>query len=176
MINKAKKAEMLQNLQERLKKSSAVFVLTFRGIKVSEVNEIRRLLKEKGGEYRIVKNTLIRIGTKETPFREVMNYVEGPTALVFSYQDPVEIAKTLKDFIKKVQTLEIKGFVMEGKGYEAKRIDELVALPSREILLAQVLGTLQAPVANFVGVLSAILRNFLYVLKAIEEKKREVGN
>lgn len=101
----------------------------------------------------------------------VVDFVEGPTALVFSYKDPVEIAKALKEFIKTHPTLEIKGLVMQGKGYDAKVIDEFVKLPPKEVLLAQVLGTIQAPVSNFVGLLSAILRNFLYVLKAIEEKK-----
>lgn len=171
MITKAKKEEQLQSLKEKLQRSEALFVTTFKGIKVSEVNEVRKLVREKGGEYRVFKNTLIRIGTEETPFKPVMDYVEGPTALVFSYRDPVEIAKALKDFIKTHPALEIKGLVIQGKGYDARMIDELVKLPPREVLLAQVLGTIQAPLSNFVGLMSALLRNFLYVLKAIEEKK-----
>jgi large subunit ribosomal protein L10 len=171
LITKAKKGEMLQSLREKLQRSEAVFVTTFKGIKVSEVNEVRKLVREKGGEYRVFKNTLIRLGTEETSFKPVVDFVEGPTALVFSYKDPVEIAKALKEFIKTHPTLEIKGLVMQGKGYDAKVIDEFVKLPPKEVLLAQVLGTIQAPVSNFVGLLSAILRNFLYVLKAIEEKK-----
>lgn len=175
MITRAKKAEMLKNLREKLQKSEAVFVTTFRGLKVSEVNEIRKLVREKGGEYRVFKNTLIRIGTEDTPYKPVMDFVEGPTALVFVYKDPVEIAKVLKDFVKNHPALELKGFVLKGKGYNVKAIDELVKLPPREILLAQLLGTLQAPVSQFVGLLSAIIRNFLYVLKAIEEKKAKEG-
>jgi large subunit ribosomal protein L10 len=171
LITKAKKEEQLQSLKEKLQRSEALFVTTFKGIKVSEVNEVRKLVREKGGEYRVFKNTLIRIGTEETPFKPVMDYVEGPTALVFSYRDPVEIAKALKDFIKTHPALEIKGLVIQGKGYDARMIDELVKLPPREVLLAQVLGTIQAPLSNFVGLMSALLRNFLYVLKAIEEKK-----
>lgn len=175
MITRAKKAEMLKNLREKLQKSEAVFVTTFRGLKVSEVNEIRKLVKDKEGEYRVFKNTLIRIGTKDTPFQPVMDFVEGSTALVFVYKDPVEIAKVLKNFVKDHPALEIRGFVLKGKGYDAKAVDELVKLPPREVLLAQLIGTFQAPVANFVGLLSAILRNFLYVLKAIEEKKAKEG-
>lgn len=176
MITKAKKAEMLKNLKEKLQKSEAVFVTTFRGLKVSEVNEIRKLLREKGGEYRVFKNTLIRIGTENTPYQPVMDFVEGPTALVFVYRDPVEIAKVLKNFVKDHPALELRGFVIKGKGYDVKAIDQLVKLPPREVLLAQLVGSIQAPLVNFVGVLSAILRNFLYVLKAIEEKKaKEAG-
>lgn len=175
MITRAKKAEMLKNLREKLQRSEAVFVATFRGLKVSEVNEIRKLVREKGGEYRVFKNTLIRIGTENTSYQPVTELVEGPTALVFVYKDPVEIAKTLKEFVKTHPALELRGFVIKGKKYEAQAIDELVKLPPKEVLLAQLMGTLQAPLANFVGVLSAILRNFLYVLKAIEEKKAKEG-
>ncbi|MGC9141700.1 MAG: 50S ribosomal protein L10 [Caldimicrobium sp.] len=176
MITRAKKAEMLKNLREKLQKSEAVFITTFRGLKVSEVNEIRKLVREKGGEYRVFKNTLIRIGTENTPYQSVMDFVEGPTALVFVYKDLVEIAKVLKNFVKNHPALELKGFVLKGKGYDALAIDQLVKLPLKEVLLAQLIGTIQAPVANFVGVLSAILRNFLYVLKAIEEKKAKEGS
>lgn len=175
MITRAKKAEMLKNLKEKLQKSEAVFITTFRGLKVSEVNEIRKLVREKGGEYRVFKNTLIRIGTENTPYQPVMDFVEGPTALVFVYKDPVEIAKVLKNFVKEHPALELRGFVLKGKGYDANAIDQLVKLPPKEVLLAQLIGTIQAPLANFVGVLSAILRNFLYVLKAIEEKKTKEG-
>lgn len=171
MITKEKKVEMLKSLKEKIQRSEAIFVATYRGLKVSEVNKIRRLLREKDGEYRVYKNTLIRLGTKETPFQPVLDYVEGPTALIFSYKDPVEVAKTLKDFTKTHPNLQIKGLVFKGKGYDSQAIEELVKLPPKEILIAQLLGTIQAPVSGFVGVLSAILRNFLYVLKAIEEKK-----
>jgi large subunit ribosomal protein L10 len=97
--------------------------------------------------------------------------VEGPTAIVFSYQDPVEIAKVLKEFINTHPSLTLRGLVLQDKGYDAALMDELVKLPPKEVLIAQLLGTIQAPIANFVGVLSGILRKFLYVLKAIEEKK-----
>lgn len=173
MITKVRKAELLKSLREKLQRSEAVFVATFKGLKVSEVNEIRKLVREKDGEYRVYKNTLIRIGSNDTPYKAVMDYVEGPTALIFSYKDPVEVAKVLKEFIKNHPNLQLRGLVIKGKGYGSQTIEELVKLPPKEILIAQLLGTIQAPVANFVGVLSAILRNFLYVLKAIEEKKQK---
>ncbi|MDM7202921.1 MAG: 50S ribosomal protein L10, partial [Thermodesulfobacteriaceae bacterium] len=147
------------------------FITTFKGLKVSEVNEIRKLIREGGGEYRVFKNTLIRISTENSAFSPVMDYVDGPTALVFSYKDPVEVAKILKNFVKTHPSLELRGLVFKGKGYDAKAIDELVKLPPKEVLIAQLLGTIQAPLSNFVGVFSALMRQFLYVLKAIEEKK-----
>ncbi len=171
MLTRAQKAEIVKNLKEKFLKCEGVFVTTFNGFTVAESNEIRKMIREKGGEFKVVKNTLIRLASQETPAQPVNDYVEGPTALVIAYEDPVEVAKALNKFIKDHPSLKLRGFVIQGKGFNAEAIEELVKLPSREVLLAQVLGTLQAPIANFVGLLSAILRNFLYVLKAIEEKK-----
>uniref|UniRef100_A0A7V5N091 Large ribosomal subunit protein uL10 n=1 Tax=Thermodesulfobacterium geofontis TaxID=1295609 RepID=A0A7V5N091_9BACT len=166
-----KKEEMIKNLKEKFLNSEGIFVTSFKGFTVAESNEIRKLIREKGGEFRVVKNTLIRIASQETPVQPVNEYIEGPTALVIAYKDPIEIAKVLNKFVKDHPSLKIRGFVIQGKGFEASAIEELVKLPPKEVLLAQVLGTLQAPIANFIGVLSAIIRNFLYVLKAVEEKK-----
>jgi len=168
---RAKKAEILKSFEEKLERANALFVLSYKGFTAHESNEIRKLVREKGGEFRIVKNTLLRIASEKKGKQVVYDYVEGPTAVIFTYQDPVEIAKVLKEYIKTHPSLTLRGLVLQDKGYDAAMVDELVKLPPKEVLIAQLLGTIQAPVANFVGVLSAILRNFLYVLKAIEEKK-----
>jgi large subunit ribosomal protein L10 len=168
---RAKKAEILKSFEEKLERANALFVLSYKGFTAHESNEIRKLVREKGGEFRVVKNTLLRIASEKKGKQVVNDYFEGPTAIVFTYQDPVEIAKVLKEYIKTHPSLTLRGLVLQDKGYDAAMVDELVKLPSKEVLIAQLLGTIQAPVANFVGVLSAILRNFLYVLKAIEEKK-----
>lgn len=171
MLTRIRKEEMVKNLKEKFLNSEGIFVTSFKGFTVAESNEIRKLIREKGGEFRVVKNTLIRLASQETPVQPINEYIEGPTALVIAYKDPVEIAKVLNKFVKDHPSLKLRGFVIQGKGFEASAIEELVKLPPKEVLLAQVLGTLQAPIANFIGVLSAIIRNFLYVLKAIEEKK-----
>jgi large subunit ribosomal protein L10 len=168
---RAKKAEILKSFEEKLERANALFVLSYKGFTAYESNEIRKLIREKGGEFRVVKNTLLRIASEKKGKQVVNDYVEGPTAVVFTYQDPVEIAKVLKEYIKTHPSLTLRGLVLQDKGYDAAMVDELVKLPPKEVLIAQLLGTIQAPVANFVGVLSAILRKFLYVLKAIEEKK-----
>jgi len=175
LLTRAQKAEVLKLLKDKFSRAEGVFITSFRGFTAAESNEIRKLVREKGGEVKVAKNTLIRIASQGTNFEKVVDFIEGPTALVFAYEDPVEVAKVINNFIKEHPSLELKGFVIQGKGYEAKAIENLVKLPSREVLLAQVLGTLQAPIANFVGVLAAVLRNFLYVLKAIEQKKAEEG-
>jgi large subunit ribosomal protein L10 len=174
LLTRIKKEEIVKNLKEKFLNSEGIFVTSFKGFTVAESNEIRKLIREKGGEFRVVKNTLIRMASQETPAQPVNEYIEGPTALVIAYKDPVEIAKVLNKFIKDHPSLKLRGFVIQGKGFEAEAIEELVKLPPKEVLLAQVLGTLQAPIANFISLLSAIIRNFLNVLKAIEEKKAKV--
>jgi large subunit ribosomal protein L10 len=171
LLTRIRKQEIVKNLKEKLLISEGLFVTSFKGFTVAESNEIRKLIREKGGEFRVIKNTLIRLASQETPAQPVNEYIEGSTALIIAYKDPVEIAKVLNKFIKDHPSLKLRGFVIQGKGFKASAIEELVKLPPKEVLLAQVLGTLQAPIANFIGVLSAIIRNFLYVLKAIEEKK-----
>ena len=171
MLTRAQKAEIVKNLKEKFLNSEGVFVTSFKGFTVAESNEIRKLIREKGGEFRVVKNTLIRLASQDTPAQPLNDFIQGPTALVIAYQDPVEVAKVLDKFIKDHSSLELRGFVIQGKGFNAEAIKDLVKLPPKEVLLAQVLGTFQAPLTNFVGLLSAIIRNFLYVLKAIEEKK-----
>ena len=171
MLTRAQKAEIVKNLKEKFLSSEGVFVTSFKGFTVAESNEIRKLIREKGGEFRVVKNTLIRLASQDTPVQPLNDFIQGPTALVIAYQDPVEVAKVLDKFIKDHSSLELRGFVIQGKRFNAEAIKDLVKLPPKEVLLAQVLGTFQAPLTNFVGLLSAIIRNFLYVLKAIEEKK-----
>lgn len=171
MKTRVKKAEILKSFEEKLERANALFVLSYKGFTAHESNEIRKLVRDKGGEFKVVKNTLLRIASENKGKQVINDYVEGPTAVVFTYQDPVEIAKVLKEYIKTHPSLTLRGLVLQDKGYDAAMVDELVKLPPKEVLIAQLLGTIQAPVANFVGVLSAILRNFLYVLKAIEEKK-----
>lgn len=171
MLTRAQKAEIVKDLKKKFLNSEGVFVTTFKGFTVAESNEIRKLVREKGGEFKVVKNTLIKLASQETPVQVVNDYIDGPTALVIAYKDPVEIAKVLNKFIKDHPSLKLRGFIIQGKGFKPEAMEELVKLPSKEILLSQLLGTLQAPLTNLVGVLSAIIRNFLYVLKAIEEKK-----
>jgi len=173
LLTRAQKAEIIKSLKEKFLKSEAVFVTTFRGFTVAESNEIRKLIRETGGEFKVAKNTLIKIASQNTPAQSINEYIEGPTALVIAYKDPVEIAKVLKKFTDEHESLKVRGFVIKGKGFSSEALNELAKLPSKEVLLGQLLGTIQAPIANLVGLLSAIIRNFLYVLKAIEEKKAQ---
>jgi large subunit ribosomal protein L10 len=112
---RAKKAEILKSFEEKLERANALFVLSYKGFTAHESNEIRKLVREKGGEFRVVKNTLLRIASEKKGKQVVNDYVEGPTAVVFTSQDPVEIAKVLKEYIKTHPSLTLRGLVLQDK-------------------------------------------------------------
>lgn len=171
MLTRRQKEEIVKALREEFEKVPAVFVTTFKGMTAEESNQLRQLLREKKARYKVVKNTLLRLASSGTPAEPLQKFIEGATGIAIAYEDPVEVAKVLVEFAKEHESLVNRGGVLQGKPLEAAALEQLAKLPSREVLLAQLLGTLQAPVANFVQLLAAIPRNFLYVLKAIEEKK-----
>ncbi len=173
MLTRAQKEELVKNLREKFGKAQAVFVTSFHGLTVAESNELRKSLREAGAEYRVVKNTLLRIASKGTSAEPIVDFIEGPTGIAIAYEDPVSVAKILTKFAEEHEALKLRGGALQGKPVDAKGIESLSKLPSREVLLAQLLGLLQAPPARLVQLLANVLRTFLYVLKAIEEKKRQ---
>ncbi|QJA05829.1 50S ribosomal protein L10 [Thermosulfurimonas marina] len=175
MLTRAQKEALVKSLREKFEEAQAVFVTSFKGLTANESNELRKKVREAGGEYRVVKNTLLRIASSGTPAEPLQQFIEGPTGIALAYKDPVALAKVLTEFAKEHEALILRGAALQGKPVEAKGIEALAKLPPREVLLAQLLGLLQAPPARLVQLLANVLRSFLYVLKAIEEKKRAEG-
>ena len=173
MLTRKQKEEIVKKLQAELEEVPAVFVTTFKGMTAEESNELRRRLREKGARYQVVKNTLLRLASSGTPAEPLQEFIEGPTGIAICHEDPVEIAKVLVEFAKEHDSLINRGGVLGGKPVPAASLEALAKVPPREVLLAQLLGVLQAPVAQFVQLLAAVPRNFLYVLNAIKEKKAE---
>jgi large subunit ribosomal protein L10 len=140
---------------------------------VAQDTKLRRKLRDAGVEYRVVKNTMTRIAAKEVGITGLETYLEGPTAIAISYTDPVAPAKVISDFIKenKLQFLEVKAGIVEGKVIDAAGVKTLASLPPREVLIAQVLAGMQAPIAGLVNVLQGSIRNLVYVLDAVREQK-----
>lgn len=169
---KPEKVAAVAKIREDLASSQAVFVTDYRGLTVSQMTQLRRKLREAGAEYRVVKNTLTRIAAAEADAAALEPLLVGPTAVAFAKQDPVAAAKTLNEFAKETKILEIRGGLMQGKLLSAEDIQALADLPSREVLLAQVLGGMQAPIAGFVSVLQGTIRKLLYALNAVREQKQ----
>lgn len=167
------KEAIVAELKEKLSNTKGAVLANYRSINVSLDTKLRRKLREAGIEYRVVKNTLTRIAAKEAGIIGMEQYLEGPTVIAMSAVDPVAPAKILADFIRenKLQTLEIKAGLVEGKVIDADSVKALASLPPREVLIARLLGTLQAPITGFVRVLQGNISNLVYALEAVRKQK-----
>lgn len=167
---RAKEAEVAE-IQEKIEKSQSVMFLDYRGLNVAEVTELRNKMREAGVEYKVIKNTMIRRAAEKAGIEGLDDVLEGPTAVAFGYADPVAPAKILVDFIEDTKKTSLKGGVLTGKAMSEAEIKNLASLPSKEELIAKMLGSLNAPITGLVMALSGIPRNLVYALNAIKEKK-----
>ena len=172
-MNKEGKQQVVAEMREKLLQAKAVFLADFRGMTVGKATELRNELRKADVEYKVVKNTLLELASRDTDKAVLADHYTGPTAIAFTYSDPVAAAKVLSRFAKEPQSkLALKAGVLSGKAMSVADIQALAELPSREVLIAKLLGTMQAPVANFVGVLAAVPGSFVRALNAIKEQKQ----
>lgn len=165
------KEALVAEFAAKLKEAKAAFLADYRGLDVEQANDLRNKLRDAGVEYRVVKNTLLRLAAKDTDAECLDEFLAGPTAIALVTDDPVAPAKALVEFAKKHEIFQLKAGMLEGKLLDAAAIKALSDLPSREELLAKMLGSMSAPATNFVGVLAAIPRSFVQVLAAIKDQK-----
>jgi len=171
-LNRETKEQQVVELREKLTNAKAVFLADFRGMNVEQATTLRDELRTAAVEYKVVKNTLLDLASRDTDKASLAPYYAGPTAVAFSYDDPVAAAKVLSKFAKtQPNTFKLKAGVLTGKAMSVADIQALADLPSREVLLAKLLGTINAPVANFVGVLAAVPGSFVRALNAIKVQK-----
>ncbi len=171
-LTRKEKEGLVQDLNEKFQKAVAVTLVNFPGLKVSEVNELRSKLRDVQGEMKVAKNTLLRRAVKGTDGEALLDYFNGPNAAVFAYEDPVQVAKVLVEFAKDHEALKLRSGILNGKVVEPESLEALSKLPSREVLLGQLLSVLVATPTNLVQVLAAVPRKLLYALRAIEEQKQ----
>jgi len=165
------KKRITDDLQGRLKKSTIVILTDYKGLDVSAMNALRRKLREANAEYQVAKNSLLVRASEGNDVALIKDQFKGPSAIALSYDDPVAPAKVLTDFIKENKKFEIKVGVLNGKVVDFEGIKALSSLPSREVLLAQVLSTMNAVPTSLVTALSDVPRRLLNVLQAITEQK-----
>jgi large subunit ribosomal protein L10 len=171
-LNRDNKQELVTKMHERLARAKAVFLADFRGMDVGKATTLRNELRSASVEYRVFKNTLLERATQGTDMECLSPYLTGPTAIAISYDDPVGAAKVLSKFAKDPQgKFVLKVGVLSGKLLDVKQIQALAELPSREVLLAKMLGSMQAPATNFVGVLAALPGSLVRALDAIRAQK-----
>ncbi|MEA2101569.1 MAG: 50S ribosomal protein L10 [Thermodesulfobacteriota bacterium] len=172
-MNRQEKVKEVEWLHEELASSGVLFVTDYLGLNVEEITNLRKKVRESGGSFKVVKNTLLKRAVEGTSASELDPLFTGPTAIAFGDMDPTMLGKALVSFAKKNEQLEIQGGVLDDKVLSAEDVNSLAALPSKQELIAKMLGSLNAPASNFVGVLAAVVRQFMYVLQAIEEKKTQ---
>ena len=168
------KVAVVDEVRRRFSESDAVLLTEYRGIKVSELAQLRAALRQAGGEYTVYKNTLVRFATRELGL-DLDDHLTGPTAIAFvptgGGGDPVSVAKALREFAKGNPNLVIKGGVLGEKLLSAGDADALADVAPREELLARLAGLMAAPMQQFAGLLQAVPRSFAYGLAALIEQK-----
>ncbi len=168
---KIAKQQVVNEIKEKFQRAEAVVLVDYRGLNVAEATELRKRFREAGADYKVYKNTLMTRALTELGMEELIPYLTGPNAVALGYDDPVVPAKIISEFAKDHDKLEIKAGMISGKVIGAEGIKSLASLPSKEVLVAQVLGGLNAPITGFVNVLQGNIRNLVYALNAIAEKK-----
>lgn len=177
---KAQKQELVTALAGRLERASTVYVTDFTGLDVAKITQLRRRLRTAGTEFVVVKNTLARRalggeGGGGARMSALEGHLAGPTGLVLGGADPVAAAKVLADFIREFEKPAIKAGLVDGKAVTAAQVKRLASLPARGELLAQLGGTLQAPLAGLVGALNGLLLNVVGALEALRAKRAAAG-
>ncbi|CAM2765609.1 50S ribosomal protein L10 [Hathewaya histolytica] len=162
MLNKNRqlKEAKVQEIKGKLEKAQAIILADYQGLNVEEDTELRKQLREAGVEYKVYKNTLTTLALKELGVEGLNEHLAGPVSMAISYEDPTAPARILNDFAKNHKKLELKAGIVQGEVYDVNSIKELATIPSREVLLAKLLGSFKAP-----------LSNLAYLLNAIKEKK-----
>ena len=168
------KRQAVTELAELIRGSSAMAVADYRGLRVSEMQTVRRTLRDSGVSMTIAKNRLLKIAADEAGRAELKPMLEGPTALVAIVGDEAAMAKALTDALRPYsRTVTVRGGMLGDRAIDASQLTRLATLPSREVLLGKAAGGMVAPIAGMAGVLAANLRNLVGVLSAVADKKQQ---
>ena len=175
-MNKEQKAASVKEIKEMIESSEALYFADFAGLTVEEVNELRKEFYKSQVKYKVVKNTLTvralcESGKYSGHLEKLTEILNGPTGIVFAYQDPVAPAKILKKFVDKIQKPNLKAAVVENEMYDSKKLNTLAALQTKDELIASILGSLNSPASGIVGSLNAVMRDLFSVIEEVGRKK-----
>jgi large subunit ribosomal protein L10 len=174
-ISKQRKAELVAQYVEQLKQSRGIILADYRGLSVNELSDLRHTMRPIGGKFQVVKNRLLALALKEVGMSLPEEWLIGPTAVGFCSDEIPPVAKALTGAAKDLETLNIKGGFVGTSVIAAEQVRTIADLPPREVLLAQVLGTINAPASQAAGVVASGIRQVLNVLQAYVDKLQESG-
>lgn len=168
MLTKKQKAEIVEDLINKLKQQKVLIFTDFRGLKTSDLRDLRKQLKEANSEYKVAKKTLTKLALEKTGIKDInLDEFTGSIGLVFGYSDPVVPAKIVNNFSKNHEHLEVLGGIMDNKLLTAKNIKELATIPSKVELIAKLIGSLKSPLYGLTNILQGNIRGLIFALKAI---------
>lgn len=168
--SKEQKQKMIKDLEERFSKMKSLVFSDYYGLTVKEIQELRKLLREKSGDYLVTKKTLLDLALKDTDIKDVNSKeLTGGLGLAFGFDDEIAPAKILADFSKKHGALKISAGILEKRFISQEKVLELAKLPGKNELMVQIVGSIKSPLSGLVGVLKGNIRNFIGVLRAIVE-------
>ena len=150
------KQPIVAEISEGIKEAKSVVLVDYRGLTVEQDTELRRQLRAAGVSYKVYKNTMMNFAFKGTDFEQLAPYLNGPSAMAYSTEDATAPARVLAEFAKKADKLEIKAGVVEGTAYDAKGMQAIASIPSREVLISRLLGSMQSPITNFARVMNQL--------------------
>ncbi len=171
--NRDLKQQAIEEIKDRFQRASSVVIVDYRGINVERDTDLRKQFRAAGVEYAVLKNTLVKRALSELSITGIENLLEGPSAFAFGYKDPVAPAKVINDFATKAKAeiVKVKGGLVAGQAINPAGVKALADLPPKEVLIAKMMGSLNAPITGLVGVLSATLRSLVYAIDAIRKAK-----
>lgn len=170
-MKKESKSDAVASMRRMIDGQKGVVVTEHRGLTVAEVTVLRKKVREAGAEFRVVKNTLIRLAARETGFEALNEHFAGPTAVGFAKSDPVALARALKEFAATNPKVRIKAGFLDGRVLAPREVEALADLPSREVLLARLAGALASPLSNLVRAMSGPAKQLVYALHSVQEQK-----
>ncbi len=165
------KTAIIEEYAEKFKQAKSVYLTDYTGIDVITVTELRKRFRDENVEYKVLKNRLAKRSLNSVGISDLDPYLQGVTSFVIGYDDPVTPAKIIKEFNKKKERLKIKAVFLEGQVLDAAEAAKLADLPSREVLLSQFVGLLQAPLTKLAGTLQASMQKFVRTLDALKDTK-----
>lgn len=171
MATKAFKSEKVDAIKAKLEKAQVAILTEYKGLSVEEITKLRRALQKEGGDFMVTKNTLAKVAVKGTDFEVLTEAFTGPIALAFGFEDQVSPAKAVAKFIKDTKKGAILGAALDGKLLSADEAEALAKLPSKEELIAKILGSINSPASGIANSVNAVMSQLTRAMAAVRDQK-----